>query len=323
MKPLLALSLLLLASSCINTSGTKDNTPVPIIFDTDMGPDYDDVGALTILHALADLGEADILATLTSNRYAYTAPCVSAINNYYKRPDIPVGAPLDGVDLEDGHAEKWAEALPAAFPASIPAGDLPDAVEIYRRILSAASDTSVTIVTVGFLTNLSELLRSVPDKYSSLSGYDLVEQKVKRLVSMAGHFPKGREYNVFCDSAASVKVFSEWPTPVIFSGFEIGDRILTGKRLVASDRLLSPAKLVYSIALRQDNPEGRQSWDQTAVLVAVRGVDKYFNTEEGCISVNVDGSNTWTSIPGGRHRYLTWKMPVADLASELEDLMMH
>ena len=30
--------------------------PVKIIFDTDMGPDYDDVGAMTILHALAAKG---------------------------------------------------------------------------------------------------------------------------------------------------------------------------------------------------------------------------------------------------------------------------
>jgi len=31
--------------------------PVKIIFDTDFGPDYDDVGALAFLHAMADSGK--------------------------------------------------------------------------------------------------------------------------------------------------------------------------------------------------------------------------------------------------------------------------
>src|SRR5690242_18142306 len=30
--------------------------PIAIIFDSDMGPDYDDVGAITLLHAFADSG---------------------------------------------------------------------------------------------------------------------------------------------------------------------------------------------------------------------------------------------------------------------------
>ena len=41
--------------------------PVKIIFDTDMGPDFDDVGAITVLHALADNGECEILACMASD----------------------------------------------------------------------------------------------------------------------------------------------------------------------------------------------------------------------------------------------------------------
>jgi hypothetical protein len=32
----------------------------PVIFDTDMGPDYDDVGAIALLHAFADSGKASM-----------------------------------------------------------------------------------------------------------------------------------------------------------------------------------------------------------------------------------------------------------------------
>ena len=39
---------------------------IPIIFDTDIGTDIDDAGALAILHVMADRGQARILATILS-----------------------------------------------------------------------------------------------------------------------------------------------------------------------------------------------------------------------------------------------------------------
>ena len=38
--------------------------PVPIIFDTDMSIDVDDVGALCALHGLVDSNEAELLAVV-------------------------------------------------------------------------------------------------------------------------------------------------------------------------------------------------------------------------------------------------------------------
>jgi hypothetical protein len=43
-------------------SGQDNRQPVPLIFDTDMMGDVDDVGTAAVLHALADQGEAKILA---------------------------------------------------------------------------------------------------------------------------------------------------------------------------------------------------------------------------------------------------------------------
>ena len=50
--------------------------PVPIIIDTDMSIDTDDVGALCVAHALHDLGEASILAVThdTANAHVRAAP---------------------------------------------------------------------------------------------------------------------------------------------------------------------------------------------------------------------------------------------------------
>lgn len=304
----------------------KDNK-VTIIFDTDMGPDYDDVGALALLHALADKGEVNILATVSSNMYENAVPCIDVLNHYFGRPDIPVGGPTEGVNVVDGRfVDKlyWCEILPALYPHRIKSSDkYPDAVELYRKMLSKQPDNSVTIVTVGFFTNLAMLLETQGDSYSELDGKELIRKKVKHLVSMAGSFPEGREFNVYRDSISSVKVFNDWPTPVILSGFQIGVDIRTGLRLVANEKISgSPVKDAYSLCIPTDK-KGRSSWDQTAVLVAVKGFDKYFDIKYGTMTVLPNGNNTWQDKAAGQHGQLIPKIPKEDLAVLIEDLMMH
>ena len=48
--------------------------PVNLILDTDLGPDYDDVGAMALMHALADSGQVNILAVVSSNRTNMSYP---------------------------------------------------------------------------------------------------------------------------------------------------------------------------------------------------------------------------------------------------------
>ncbi len=74
----------------------KENK-VNIIFDTNMGPNYDDVGTLIILHALVDKGEANILASISLNLCKNVVPCIDAINHYFRRPGIPVGESVKDV----------------------------------------------------------------------------------------------------------------------------------------------------------------------------------------------------------------------------------
>lgn len=297
---------------------------VKIIFDSDMGPDYDDVGALTMLHAFADSGEAEILATMASNKYALVAPCLNVINTYYGRPSIPVGAPkTHGVNI--GCSQHWSDSLVAKFPhQSDSTSKALDAVTLYRKILAAQPDTSVVIVTVGFLTNLNDLLLSKTDTISSLNGNDLVIKKVKRLVAMAGIFPEGKEFNVKEDSTSSKYVFDHWPTQIILSGFEIGEKILTGKKLINSN-LKSPAKMAFSIAIPMSNEDknGRKSWDQTAVLTAVKGASFAFSEVRGQIIVEPSGFNRWINKDNGSHTYLVFKKSPREMSDLIERYMMH
>ena len=299
--------------------------PVPIIFDSDIGPDYDDVVAITMLHAFADSGEAKILATVASDKYPNAAAVLSVFNTYFKRPNIPIGIVKgNGVNLSD--EQHWSDTLVAKYPHKIKSNDeAEDAVTVYRKILSQQPDNSVTIVTVGFLTNLANLMNSKPDKYSPLDGTTLIHKKVKRLVSMAGRFPEGKEFNVFMDSTSSQIVFSKWPTEVIFSGFEIGEKIKTGLPLVQNNAIQnSPVKDVFRICLplAEEDHNGRSSWDETAVLVAVKGFEPYYSVESGSIIVNDDGSNSWDK-DGNNQFYLVEKLPHEQVQQLINNLMQH
>jgi len=301
--------------------------PVSIIFDTDIAPDYDDVGAMALLHAFADMGKAKILATMSSNAFETTAPTISVLNTYFNRPGIPIGITKTALPNKDC-SQQWAQAIISKYPHVLKSNDeAMDAVKLYRKILSSQPDKSVTIVSVGFFTNLAGLLNSKSDEYSKLSGMALVKKKVKRLVSMAARIDKdgksGYEFNVMVDAAASQKVFADWPTPVTISGFEIGEKILTGIRLINNETIQnSPVKDAFQIALAKDNNKlGRNSWDETAVLVAVLGIEPYFGFRKLNFEIKDDGRDV--VIPGEKFIYLTFKQSPEEIGKVIEDLMMH
>lgn len=299
--------------------------PLPVIFDSDMGPDYDDVGAITLLHAYADSGYASILATVASTKYEGVAGVFSVLNTYFNRPDLLIGVPRGKASiLKDG--QHWTDSLLRNYPHRITKNaEAADALQVYRKVLASQPDQSVTIITTGFLTNLHDLLLSLPDQYSKLSGKELVRKKVKQLVCMAGSFPAGSEFNVKIDAKASQYVFTHWETPILFSGLEIGLRVKTGLPLINDSAIRnSPVKDVFriSIPLSREDSAGRMSWDQTAVMVAVKGTDPWYKLEKGKIIVADDGSNTWIKEPA-MHSYLVEAVPPAIVADYINRLMKH
>jgi inosine-uridine nucleoside N-ribohydrolase len=321
----LKIAFVLIATILFSSCFPQKKSPVPIIFDSDMGPDYDDVGAITMLHSFADSGYARILATVASTKYEGVAAVLNVFNTYFKRPGIPIGVPK-GKALELRDKQHWSDSVRANYPHHVKSNnEVPDATEIYRQVLAKQPDRSVTIVTVGFLTNLASLLQSPSDRYSSLNGKELVKRKVKQLVCMAGRFPSGSEFNVDRDAAASQLVFETWPTPVLLSGFEIGHKIHSGLPLIHNNTINnSPVKDVFRISIPLDPQDslGRMSWDETAVLVAVKGLNGWYTTEAGKMVVANDGSNSWQKEPGV-HRYLVEAVPPAEVEKVINRLIMH
>ena len=317
--------LLCLCLAISASSQAQKIKPFPVIFDSDMGPDYDDVGAITMLHAFADSGYIKILATVASTKYEGVAAVFNVLNTYFRRPNLLIGVPkTKALELKD--SQHWTDSLLQNYPHKIKKNDeVLSAVEVYRRSLASQPDNSVTIITVGFLTNLADLLRSAPDKYSKLSGKGLVRKKVKQLVCMAGSFPGGNEFNVRMDAQSSRIVFENWETPILFSGVEIGMKIKTGLPLVNNASIKnSPVKDAFSICIplsRQDSA-GRMSWDETAVLVAVKGYKPQWNIQAGKIKVADDGSNTWENGPL-LHSYLIESQSPILIGDLVNKLIMH
>ena len=330
MKVLLLLSIFVLGLNGPGWSqqdfpSASSANPVRVIFDTDFGPDYDDVGALTMLHCFADSGYVSILATMASSKYKNVAAAINVFNSYFGRPEIPVGV-VRGKAVELGDKQHWTDSVIRHYPHRINNNsEAFDACFLYRKILSLQPDSSVTIVTVGFFTNLANLLVSPPDSLCVLNGYDLVKRKVRNLVSMAGRFPAGNEFNLAQDVQSSKKILADWPTPILFSGFEIGWKIRTGLPLVQNERIRnSPVRDVFSlcIPLAKEDSAGRMSWDETAVLVAIKGWGNYYNLEYGHCVINDAGYDEW-DIYDKRHARLVEKIPPSAISNIINQLIQH
>jgi len=293
-----------------------DKEPVRLIFDTDLCSDVDDAGTVALLHALADQGEVELLAMGLSVKSQWSAPCLDALNTYYNRPDIPIGA-LKGPGIDD--VCTYGEKVAAEFPHDLKsADDAPDVVEVYRSVLAKQPDKSVVFVSVGFLTNLANLLESKADSHSPLNGVELVRQKVRSWVCMGGGFPSGREYNFHKDAKSAEHAVKNWPTPIVFSGFEIGESVQTGAGL-KSTPASNPVRRAYEVYNGLNN---RSSWDQTAALFAVRGpTDMWDLREHGDIGLAADGSNAWHDQPDRGHSFLVRKMSSDKVAERIEQLM--
>ncbi len=325
MKFFLILSLLFFGVQLYGQTHKATIPVVNLILDTDIGPDYDDVGAMAVMHALADSGEVNILATMASNKSKYIAPVLSVLNTWFGRPGIPIGVVRsNAVDL---HAwQKWDSLIVTDYPHLIQSNDqAEDALGLYRKILAAQPDHSVTVCTIGFFTNLSDLLHSGPDQWSSLNGVELVAKKVKQLVSMAGKFPEGKEFNVLMDAASSTYVSEHWPTPIIFSGFEVGEKIHTGLPISRDSSFIkSPVKDVFArcLPMAKEDIAGRMSWDETAVLVAIRGYAGFYDIMEGWFNCDPKGYNSWDENGEG-HFYIVQKSSVREMEQLINALIGH
>src|SRR5688572_19588655 len=159
------------------TASTAAAEPLKVIFDTDIDGDNDDVAAAAILHAFADAGQVEILAMGVVSLYPSSPACLDAITTYYGRGDIPIGV-YKGSNLAM-HGSSYAKVVAERCPNDIGLSErVPNVLGVYRRALSKQPDGKVTMIAVGQMNNLVDLLGTPADEHSDLPGRELVRRKV-------------------------------------------------------------------------------------------------------------------------------------------------
>ncbi|WND02304.1 nucleoside hydrolase [Temperatibacter marinus] len=336
----LILLLLLTFLSQVVFSDTKKSPPsskVKIIYDTDFGGDADDLGALAMLHYYHDKEMIDLLAVMSWSHETYALPAIDAVNSFYGKPHLPLAVRNSGQWLTEWN---YSKAISDSFPYDLSEPhSVKDAVALYRKILASAEAHSITIVTVGPLANINNLLLSEADSVSDLSGKDLVNQKVREFVIMGGRFPKdpksqGPEWNFDGNMKGVTKsVLSHIKRPIIFSGYEIGLAIKSGPELNKHPKN-TPLYVGYKYFsehapwikhLYKGEIVSNPSYDQTAVVYAAIGaVDQFWTlSPAGTVFADERGYTTWTAHPEGRHKYLILKQPTAATARYISKVMRH
>lgn len=312
---------LLIMSSCTSTAKKQQNTEAApgaekIILETDIGNDVDDALALDMLYKYLDAEKIDLLGIMINKEGIYPAEYTDIMNTWYGYPDIPIGIIHHGADCEND-ATNYAKAVcliqkedntPAFKRSQKGYEQLPEAHKQYRKILAQQPDSSVTIISVGFSTNLARLLDTPADEYSPLTGKELVGKKVKLLCTMAGCFnnPELYEYNVVKDIPAAKKVFAQWPTKLVTSPFEVGIAINYPATSIENDFQWAPLHpMVEAYKSYQKMPYDRPTWDLTSVLYAVEGPSYFGVSPAGRISVTDKGATDFTPDAAGNRHYLT------------------
>jgi hypothetical protein len=318
------------------SSGTQKDNSSPfgnyerVIFDTDPGGDIDDGAALAVLHALASLGEIEILAIGVVIGHEMAVPYVHAVNTWYGRPDIPIGVIKGPAPYS---RDEFMEPIVAEYPNTLTRDAAPDVVKLYRKVLSSQPDGSVTLIAVGPCTNIYNLLNSLPDEYSPLTGVELVSRKVK-FYGAGGNggakLPKGEPgWNYYQDLNAASGELRLMPVniPMVFSGGS--GRILqvgSSYNNVRPDHIMRRSYEEYYDGLAYKKVAAdRQSWDQLRVLYACRPSARHLweLSPPGNIEVDTGKPEIFYTASPDRNKAYAYVNNYDAVRSMLTELMMY
>ncbi|MBQ0080739.1 MAG: nucleoside hydrolase [Alistipes sp.] len=270
------------------------SSPKKIIFDTDMGNDVDDVIALDMLYKYQDAGLVDILGIISSKRETGSVKLIDAMGTIYGYPKIPLAITKTYASEQyvcRNKRKNYADFVVDKFSYNHTITDfdkVDDGYILLRKLLAASLEKDITIVAVGFSTNLARLIKSKGDEISPLSGLELIQKSVDKLVMMAGNFqvPK-KEYNIYNDRFSATIVFEQWPTPIFFTDFELGYHILLPYTAIEQNfSYMDHHPVLESFNYYEKMPYNRPMWDATAVLFAVEPSKKYFSlSKSGYVTV--------------------------------------
>ncbi|MDR0507499.1 MAG: nucleoside hydrolase [Dysgonamonadaceae bacterium] len=293
----------------------QDSAIANVIFDTDMGSDCDDAGALALLHSYADIKKVNILGVIySSGKNKYGAGVCDAINTWYGRGDLPLGQ-YKGDDVGDpnnNYSRQIAENT-TVFPHNI-IDSSDEMVEVYKRILREQPDSSVTVITVGHPHGLCYLMNDE-------EGMSLIKRKVQKCISMTGtNTTPGDDWNFAQAGVAPYisDILDRLPVAHYFSG--AGTSVLTGHRLLPNTPENNPVREAYRL-YGASLISGRPSWDQIAVLFAIK--PELFEVDSvGSLVQNERNQTYWDkNSDNPRHKKINPVISDQELEKLIEDRM--
>lgn len=325
-----------------------------VILDTDPSYDPDDAGCMAMLHAMANQGECHILAVINSTNHKDSPIAISAINQFFNRGAIPVGDYKGYVEKIDAPGNTYDGLVAKNYPAPVKSWEeAKDGVALYREILAAAKDRSITVVIIGTMHNFYGLLQSGPDRNSALTGKELVKQKVAEVVTMGGNFIDGKGLDrTNWGGAEELCGYTDWscvkeernamcryviencPAPFVASGWEVGcgdyynaayGNVMTGQGLkgLAEDHIIRKSYEFHFQFRGGVEDISRHSNDQCALHYAIRGEsNNYVAVKNGKISLSKKGVCAWKEQEGGVQGYIQKNRDKELIAAEIEALML-
>lgn len=275
-----------------------------IIFDTDLGYDCDDVGALALLNIFHNHHYINLKAvTHCSSRNKNAHKAIYAVNNFYGNKDIPIG--LCRIDVETKNSLDVNEYENALIDEFYNGEEIhaKSSVDLLIKILSEAADKSITLLVTGFLTNIAYLMR-LENAFNGLSGLELIQRKIKKVVLMSGDFlTKKPEFNVAYDIKSSQYFFNNINVPTYVSDANIGFDIYTGQNMIDSDTT-NPVGLSYRVF----NKKARESRDPLTTLFAINHDSDLFGlSKNGFVKVDDYGTTTFCENKDGYTRLINLK----------------
>ena len=320
----LAAGLAIICCASVLTSCTNDDDSTEqqdeyagmplVIFDTDIGSSADDLFAMEILYRYEEQGRCRLLGIMVDREGERNAAFADVMNTYFGHGDVPVGLVRDGIKepkvwIDYAHVadKKNGEGQPLFSRSIADYSSLPDGWQLYRRLLSAQPDRSVSIVSVGFVTCLAQLLASEADEYSSLSGVELVRRKVKCIYLQGGVFGEAVEpdFNFAQGITFAKTFFQNWPQEVdmVFSPMEVGQDVEYTPEQVIADVSWTDAHPIKQVYMQCDCNTGQRMWDVMPVIQAVEGDALFSLSGRGTVTLTDQAETIFTPSVTGNCRY--------------------
>lgn len=299
--------------------GRGPNIQSGFIFDTDMAGDCDDVGAQAILSSLARKGllQIDSVICDVNGATSYNSVCADILLHwaglvapvYSRKTGTVIGSNYTGqIQVTFGPAYGLQTATNNSYP---------DSSVGYRTQLAAAvsQGRKLTIVCVGSLKCLSDLLNSPADGISSLTGLQLINQGVRQLYQMGGDTVNITEYNFALDPAATADVINNWPQPIVLVGHTLPNFATTPNTTLGNTNPFQDAYTLHG---------GSNSWDPICALMAAGALDltaktitlpsglfapagvtevaPFFSLTQGALTINGStGASAWAAGAGNQY----------------------